>query len=146
MSSSPPSPPTPPPPPPRGRRAGAPPAKRSLQSALIVLDHPEVLPTSSWTRAVAVLGRRALEVGLDDLWRTISPGMTRVSRRAQFICLGYFIDRSTAGDTYDAWSRLSGACHHHVVDLPPTDDELRSWLGAVDRFLVAVSGAMAVGR
>ena len=117
-------------------------AARSLTSARIVLDHPGTLPTSSWTRAVAVLGRRALETAVDDYWRATQPDMARVrSKRAQFVCLRTYLDPAVASEAYETWSELSGACHHQVVEVAPTDVELRSWLESVGRFVAAVGSA-----
>ncbi len=91
---------------------------------------------------MAVLGRRSLETAVADFWQATEPAMARVrSKRAQFVCLRVYLDPEVAGEAHETWSELSGACHHHVVEVAPTDAELRSWLESVGRFLAAVADA-----
>ena len=123
------------------------PAVGFLQDAHVVLDHPGAIPSGSWPRAVALLGRLALERGLVDLWAAVEPTMGAVrNKRAQFICLRSYVEPDVAHSTHYAWTMLSEACHHHVYDLPPTETELRRWLETTDRFLHAVGDAMQPGR
>lgn len=86
-----------------------------------------------WPRAVAVLGRQALEHALDDFWSAEAPLVREVPRHPQLVCLGAYLP---AGDVVSgvraAWSGLSRACHHHVYELPPTAEELVRWLDAVE--------------
>ncbi len=89
-----------------------------------------------WPRAVALLGRQALEQGLDDLWCAVARPVKDVSRHAQLLCLGaYLSNEELVSDVRHAWHGLSQACHHQVYELPPTADELARWLGAVERLL-----------
>jgi len=92
--------------------------------------------TGIWPRAVALLGRQALEHGLDDLWRALSPRVRNASRHAQLVCLGAYVrDEALVSGIRHAWHGLSRACHHHAYELPPTAEELGRWLDAVDRLV-----------
>lgn len=89
-----------------------------------------------WPRAVALLGRQALEQGLDDLWSAVARPVKDVSRHAQLLCLGeYLPNQELVSDVRHAWHGLSHACHHHAYELPPTADELARWLDAVERLV-----------
>jgi hypothetical protein len=89
-----------------------------------------------WPRAAAVLGRQALEKGLDDFWATVSPSIRQASRHAQLLCLDAFLtDTDLASRVRLAWHGLSRACHHQVYELPPTTAELDRWLDAVERLV-----------
>ena len=92
--------------------------------------------TGIWPRAMALLGRQALEQGLDDLWGAVAPRVRDASRHAQLLCLGAFVrDAELVSDVRHAWHGLSRACHHHAYELAPTADELERWLAAVERLL-----------
>jgi hypothetical protein len=89
-----------------------------------------------WPRAAALLGRQALEQGLDDFWRARAPRVRDASRHAQLLCLGAYIpDEVLVSGVRHAWHGLSRACHHQVYELPPTAAELDGWLDAVARLL-----------
>lgn len=89
-----------------------------------------------WPRAVALLGRQALEQGLDALWGAVAPPVKDVSRHAQLLCLGAYVPHEDlVSDVRHAWHGLSDACHHQVYELAPTAIELGLWLDGVDRFL-----------
>ena len=89
-----------------------------------------------WPRAVALLGRQALEQGLDDLWGAVAPRVREASRHAQLLCLGAFVrDEELVSGVRHAWHGLSQACHHQVYELAPTAAELDRWLDAVERLL-----------
>ena len=89
-----------------------------------------------WPRAVALLGRQALEHGLDDLWSALAPRVRAASRNAQLLCLSAFVsDEELVSGVRHAWHGLSRACHHQVYELPPTAEELGRWLDAVDRLV-----------
>jgi hypothetical protein len=101
------------------------------------------MPTT-WPRAVAFLGRQALEEAMDDFWRAAAPGVQQASRHAQLLCLGAYIsDAQAVSRTRYAWSALSRACHHHAYELPPTAAELEDLLEAVGAFRKASSAALA---
>jgi hypothetical protein len=86
-----------------------------------------------WSRAAALLGRQALEAELDELWSRTAPGIERASTKCQLLCLPAFLsDRGLAGRAAHAWGALTGACHHHPYELPPTAEELERWLDAVE--------------
>jgi len=89
----------------------------------------------SWPIAVAVLSRQAIEASLARLWSARAPGLEHAPVRAQLICLLDHIDRRLARETASAWGSLSGACHHHAYELPPTADELGLWIESVERFV-----------
>ena len=89
-----------------------------------------------WPRAVALLGRQALEQGLDDVWGALAPRVCEASRHAQLLCIGEFVrDEELVSGVRHAWHGLSRACHHQVYELPPTAAELARWLDAVERLL-----------
>ena len=89
-----------------------------------------------WPRSAAVLARQALEQGLDDFWGARAPRVREVSRHAQLLCLGaYLQDDKVVSGVRSAWHGLSRACHHHVYELSPTATELERWLDAVDALL-----------
>jgi hypothetical protein len=112
----------------------------AVKAARVVLTRPEAIPTASWSRAVAVLGRQAIERGMTDLWSVVAPPMTTVrNKKAAFICLRAYIDPALAGRVHYAWGAFSDACHHHVYDLPPSAAELSGWLDITDEFLAAVA-------
>lgn len=84
-------------------------------------------------RAVALLGRQALEAALDDHWRTRAPGVEECPMRTQLICLPVFLsDAPLAERASYAWWALTRACHHHPYDLAPTPSELADLLGTVE--------------
>jgi hypothetical protein len=89
-----------------------------------------------WPRAVALLGRQALEQALDAYWRQHAPGVEHASRLAQLLCLpAYLDDRDVASGVRYAWYGLSRACHHHAYELSPTAEELAALLDATDAFV-----------
>ena len=89
-----------------------------------------------WPRAVALLARQALEIALDDFWRSKAPGAQLASRHAQLICIGAFVkDVKVASGIRSAWNNLSRACHHHAYELAPTADELSRMIAGVDGFI-----------
>ena len=78
-----------------------------------------------------MLTRQALESLLDVLWEKTSPGMTRVSLRAQLICLPEYLRNDVlAGQVAFTWGALSNACHCHPYELTPTAAEVTPWLAA----------------
>ncbi len=87
-----------------------------------------------WSRAVAVMGRSAIESALRRYWRLRAPGVEQCSFRAQLLCLHGYIDRPLVRRTAAAWSGLSRACHHHPWDLSPTLGELEQLVGAARQF------------
>lgn len=101
-------------------------------------------------RAAALLARQALEAALDDFWPVRAPGMEHCSMKAQLLCLPYFLqapkpsgpqalaDEKLAERVSYAWAGLSGACHQHPYELPPTSSELLGWLGVVDQLVARV--------
>jgi hypothetical protein len=114
-------------------------SKQLLAHAYGLLDDPPPVFASRWPRAVALLARQALETSLAELWakRAVKIGWAR--ERSQLICLPAVIgDRGLAADATLAWNGLSGACHQHPYNLPPTVGELAGWLETVDRLRRAV--------
>ncbi|MFC9475933.1 hypothetical protein ACFTS5_27430 [Nocardia sp. NPDC056952] len=91
-----------------------------------------------WPRASAWMLRIALEESLRELWQAASPGMARVSLRAQLLVLPMFIGDDAAGEARLLWSELSHTAHHHDYVLAPTVEELRRWENAVRRVADAV--------
>ena len=112
-----------------------------------------------WPRATALLARQALEAALDDFWKVRAPGMEHCSMKAQLLCLPYYLQapspKSQAGGDHlaervsYAWAGLSGACHQHPYELPPTSVALLGWLGTVDELVARVlpppTGVASIG-
>jgi hypothetical protein len=104
-----------------------------LDAARTIVRQPRPGSAGLWSRAAALLGRQALEAGLDELWARTRPGIQRASTRCQLLCLPAFLpDHRLAGRAAHAWAALTRACHHHPYELPPTADELERWLDAVE--------------
>lgn len=84
-------------------------------------------------RAVALLGRQALEQFINDLWDWKEPRMRGSSTRAQLICLPRYLDPAIAARISLLWWALSRACHHHPYELAPTHSELAALLEETER-------------
>jgi hypothetical protein len=118
--------------------------KQLLAHAYGVLDDPPPVLAGRWPRAVALLGRQALETSLDELWTKRDAKVGWASERSQLLCLSYVLgNRVLAADATLAWNALSEACHQHPYDLPPTAGELAGWLGIVDELRRAVDALPA---
>lgn len=104
-----------------------------VEWARAVLNHPELGVVGAWPRAAALLGRQALEEGVDDFWRRNLPTMKSASRTTQLACLDqYLADFDLVSGVRVAWAALSRACHHHAYELSPTAPELDHWLATVE--------------
>lgn len=104
-----------------------------VEWARAVLNHPELGVVGAWPRAAALLGRQALEEGIDDFWRRNLPTMKSASRTTQLACLDqYLADFDLVSGVRVAWAALSRACHHHAYELSPTAPELDHWLATVE--------------
>jgi len=115
-----------------------------LAAARQLLDRPDSGTSGVWSRAAALLGRQAFELGLDDHWRSRGLALASLATRPQLICLAsYLPNRDVAARATHAWSSLSRACHHHPYELAASPAELRNWLDAVQEAL-AVMGQPAV--
>ena len=105
-----------------------------------LLQRAEPTTAGIWPRASALLARQALEEVLADLWRFRAPGLERLPRRAQLLCVRHCLPGT--GDlparTQYAWSGLSRACHQHPYELPPTMAELAGWVDVVEELRNAV--------
>ncbi len=84
-----------------------------------------------WPRATAVLIRQALEAAVDGLWLQKEPQMVEARWRSKLIALVDIVPARDAGMIRTLWAQLSGACHVHEYELPPTSGELRRWIEAV---------------
>jgi hypothetical protein len=105
---------------------------------LIRIDDPRT--AGLWPRGAAILARQSVEASMEDLWRLRSPGMRRMTARCQLLCLGDFIhDPELAGRVSVTWHGLSRACHVRVYELPPSLEELHSWLDCAWRLAEAVA-------
>ena len=136
-----------------------------VTAARNLMERTDPATAGLWPRATALLARQALEGALDDFWRRHSPGMELCSMRAQLLCLPYFLPtfaKATVGKqdprtlrpqdlreghlaervSY-AWAGLSGACHQHPYELPPTSAELMGWLGTVNELVASVALKLA---
>jgi hypothetical protein len=113
-----------------------------LAAALRLLDRPDAKTAGIWPRAAALLGRQALEQGLDVYWRSKGLSLATLATKPQLICLAdYLGDSGVAGRASHAWSSLTRACHHHPYDLQASHAELRDWLSAVGETLAATGPA-----
>ena len=125
-----------------------------LAAARNLLERTDPTTAGLWPRATALLARQALEGALDDFWKVRAPGMEQCSMKAQLLCLPYYFQAPKTPGPQDrseahlaervsyAWAGLSGACHQHPYELPPTSAELLGWLGTVEEFVARVtSGA-----
>jgi len=107
-----------------------------LDQARRIVARPDGDTAGLWPRAAALLGRRALEGALDDLWASRAPGLERASARAQLACLPEYLgDRGLAEDVTYTWTVLSDACHHHAYETGPTAAELEARLDVVERLI-----------
>jgi len=100
-----------------------------LTAARNLMERTEPATAGLWPRATALLARQALEAALDDLWKVRAPGMEQCSMRAQLLCLPHYLQapKALSPQADDlaqrvsyAWAGLSGACHQHPYELPPT--------------------------
>jgi hypothetical protein len=88
-----------------------------------------------WPRAVALLGRQALEGAVREALLRRAPGTERASARARLLCLPEYVSTAVAHDASYLWSVLSRACHQHPYELAPTAGELTDWLTGVERVI-----------
>ncbi len=118
----------------------------TLAMAQRLLERKEARTVGIWSRAAALLGRQALEQGLDAYWRAKGLKLADLGTRPQLICLqAYLADRELAARTNDAWSNLTQACHHHPYELAVTPAELKTWLTTVAETIGAAQAA-GLGR
>ena len=115
-----------------------------LQAADHLLERPDLDLRGAWPRAVALLGRQALEGGLDQFWTQEFPNMMYASRRTQTLCLAQFVrDPDLTDGIRESWASLTRACHHHPFELSPTAVELKNWLVEVERLVTQLSATTA---
>jgi hypothetical protein len=115
-----------------------------LGAAQRLLERPGAHTAGLWPRAAALLGRQALEHGLDAYWRARGVSLDKLATRPQLICLSrYLNDESVAGRISHAWSALTSACHHHAYELRATHAEVGGWLDAVAEALAAMQAGDA---
>lgn len=113
-----------------------------LRLADELLERPDLNLRGAWPRAVALLGRQALEGGLDQFWTREFPNMKYASRRTQTLCLEQFVrDRDLTDGIRESWASLTRACHHHPFELSPTAIELKNWLAEVEALVAQLSTA-----
>lgn len=110
-----------------------------LAEARRLVDRPDAPLEGCWPRATALLARQALEEALDAFWDEKKPDVRSVrAQQPKLLCLPSYLDGATARQAAHVWVMLSGACHHHAYDLPPTVDELTTWLDQVDQILQSI--------
>ena len=106
-------------------------AREILASARSLLDRASIETSGLWPRAAVLLQRQALEVALKTYWSFKAPGVEECSTRAQFLCLGTYLQGPGAEPlsrrAHQAWAALSRAAHFHPYELPPTREELAAW-------------------
>lgn len=121
-------------------RADADSPTRLVVAARTVLERPDALPGSAWSRSTALLARQALEGALADFWRRTAPGTEASNGTAQLLCLRAYVEPDVATDAFQAWAALSDACHHHAYDLAPTASELHRWVTRVEDLVARLGG------
>lgn len=100
--------------------------------ARALLDRPSREASGVWPRAVALIGRQALELALSRSSARNLPGLEKCSVRAQLSCLARVPAlRDWAADSAQLWQVLSQVCHHHPYELAPEAPELDLLLGRV---------------
>ena len=115
----------------------------TLAMAQRLLERPDARTAGIWPRAAALLGRQALEQGLDAFWRARGLSLEKLATRPQLICLSsYLNDEVIAGRASHAWSSLTRSCHHHPYELPAAHGQLEGWLDAVGAALAAMAVPM----
>lgn len=103
-------------------------SRKLLASARGLVDRGDPGSRGLWPRAAVLLARQSIEVALKTYWSWAAMGMEECPARAQFLCLGRFLnDPALAGRAHEAWGALSRASHHHPYELAPTQDELHGW-------------------
>jgi len=121
-------------------------SKALLDWARAVAAHPELGLEGAWPRAAALLGRQALEAGLDEFWNRQLSQMGNASRATQLACLEQFVRvPDLVSGIRTAWGALSWACHHHPYELAPTAHELEGWFSPVDRLLRELKEQQPIG-
>jgi hypothetical protein len=128
---------------PEGRQSGhrpeGSPAQPLLDLARGLLGRADPKTAGLWPRAAALLGRQALEEGLDAYWSARGIPLAPCPTRPQLICLRtYLPDPSLAARLHHTWSALSDACHHHAYELAPTAEELGRLFDTVGELLEVV--------
>ena len=100
-----------------------------LALARDVADGRHQVPGMSQARAVCLLTRQAFEQVVDALLDIRHLACPAASMRARLISLGQAFGTDPDHVAYradTAWSRLSGACHHHAYELSPSLSEART--------------------
>jgi hypothetical protein len=119
-----------------------------------LLDHARALCDDTrhdrafWTTTAAILlTRQAMEAWLDEYWLVTAPEVCRVhSTRARFVLLQARVEPPVPARAYATWSRLSEACHHYSHDLPPSPEDVRTWIEEAAAFGTALRQATAPDR
>jgi len=128
----------------RGLRPEGSGGKPLLDLARGLLQRADPKTAGLWPRAAALLGRQALEEGLDAYWTARGLALAACATRPQLICLrSYLPDTSLAARVHHTWSALSDACHHHAYELAPTAQELGTLFDTVGDLLAVVDEGSA---
>ena len=107
-----------------------------------MVDEPSPPTRGLWARAAAILGRQALEEAMRCLWRSRAPRLETANFTTQLLCLCEFIaDSHLAQRTAYVWACLSNACHYRGYGMPPTAEELTTWLDTVAAVVQGTVGA-----
>ena len=107
-------------------------ARELLASARSLIDRHSTDTRGLWPRAAVLLTRQSLEVALKTFWSLKAPGTEDCSTRAQVLCLSAFTGDDDLGRrAHQVWMVLSRASHVHPYELPPTREELLTWIDTV---------------
>jgi len=95
--------------------------------ALQLVARSDAKTAGVWPRAAALLGRQALEEGLDAWWRAKGIPLEKCTTHAQLLCLPtYLKDEETARQLSYVWSALSRVARRMRIcmglgSVPPAD-------------------------
>jgi hypothetical protein len=114
-----------------------------LAAARDLLERPAGAGVGGWPRAVAVLTRQTLELGLAGFWKATpaTAGLADCSAKTQLTCLPTYLEPRLAHEINYVWAALSSACHYHPYELAPTAGQLSGWIDSVSAMLTALSSA-----
>lgn len=89
-----------------------------------------------WSRASAVLARRAIELKTAEILAKHKPGCQSTRFTVQLLCLIETLkDRNLAQRVASTWAALSCSLHHNACEMAPVATELLDWIGVVGEFL-----------
>ncbi len=117
--------------------------RQLLDAAQLLVDKPSDATGGLWARAATILTRQALEECMAEVLTARAPGSQAARFDAQLLILGEVLhNRELATRIRYTWSALSAGSHQQGHELPPTADELRDWIAAVDELVGAATRSL----